>query len=278
MHRGASISLLVSLIARLAFAGDKADLMRRMGFANREIQAATKEPANALTRIGTSPQPSTSPQPASDAAFSSELDANVQEYTALMAAFERASALALPDIETCRALILQAKHYTLSSALLYQNWGSDATRGDIAKTFSDNAQEVEGDVIGWSNAVEMQRQAMDALGAFEREHAHGTQAEKQAREDWCVEHPVEWAQQDKAAAQAELTRRAAQARAEEELTAITRPMPQGVPSASVEQQQRIRIGAICNDGTESYATGSGACSHHGGVNCWKYSDGTCTKP
>ena len=44
------------------------------------------------------------------------------------------------------------------------------------------------------------------------------------------------------------------------------------------QSDRHRIGAICNDGTESTATGSGACSHHGGVNCWKYSDGTCTKP
>jgi hypothetical protein len=29
-----------------------------------------------------------------------------------------------------------------------------------------------------------------------------------------------------------------------------------------------RIGAICNDGTRSSATGSGACSHHGGVNYW----------
>ena len=29
-----------------------------------------------------------------------------------------------------------------------------------------------------------------------------------------------------------------------------------------------RIGAICNDGTRSSATGSGACSHHGGVDFW----------
>jgi hypothetical protein len=36
-----------------------------------------------------------------------------------------------------------------------------------------------------------------------------------------------------------------------------------------------RIGAICRDGTESGATGRGACSHHGGVKCWKYADGTC---
>lgn len=29
-----------------------------------------------------------------------------------------------------------------------------------------------------------------------------------------------------------------------------------------------RIGAICNDGTRSNATGSGACSSHGGVKEW----------
>jgi hypothetical protein len=45
-----------------------------------------------------------------------------------------------------------------------------------------------------------------------------------------------------------------------------------------QDQPRVRIGALCNDGTESQATGSGACSHHGGVSCWRYSDGTCTKP
>ena len=43
------------------------------------------------------------------------------------------------------------------------------------------------------------------------------------------------------------------------------------------QTGRYRIGAVCNDGTTSTATGSGACSHHGGVSCWQYSDGTCTK-
>ena len=31
-----------------------------------------------------------------------------------------------------------------------------------------------------------------------------------------------------------------------------------------------RIGAVCNDGTTSTATGSGACSHHGGVDYWLY--------
>jgi hypothetical protein len=32
----------------------------------------------------------------------------------------------------------------------------------------------------------------------------------------------------------------------------------------------VRVGAICNDGTTSTATGSGACSHHGGVKEWIY--------
>lgn len=33
-----------------------------------------------------------------------------------------------------------------------------------------------------------------------------------------------------------------------------------------------RIGAICMDGTRSSATGRGACSHHGGVSRWLYSE------
>lgn len=36
-----------------------------------------------------------------------------------------------------------------------------------------------------------------------------------------------------------------------------------------------RVGAVCADGWDSTATGRGACSHHGGVSCWKYSDGSC---
>lgn len=35
-----------------------------------------------------------------------------------------------------------------------------------------------------------------------------------------------------------------------------------------------RTGAKCCDGTNSTATGRGACSHHGGVKYWKMSDGT----
>lgn len=34
------------------------------------------------------------------------------------------------------------------------------------------------------------------------------------------------------------------------------------------RKSRRRVGAICNDGTRSYATGRGACSHHGGVSYW----------
>lgn len=43
-----------------------------------------------------------------------------------------------------------------------------------------------------------------------------------------------------------------------------KPAPQPI------QQQRYRVGAICRDGWRSYATGRGACSHHGGVSEWLY--------
>tara|TARA_Y100001970_G_C13640192_1_gene558485 strand:- start:62 stop:478 length:417 start_codon:yes stop_codon:yes gene_type:complete len=39
-----------------------------------------------------------------------------------------------------------------------------------------------------------------------------------------------------------------------------------------------RIGAICNDGWESYATGSGACSWHEGVAYWIMNDGSIEYP
>ena len=32
----------------------------------------------------------------------------------------------------------------------------------------------------------------------------------------------------------------------------------------------VRVGAVCNDGWVSTATGSGACSWHGGVAYWLY--------
>ncbi|HYG03237.1 MAG TPA: hypothetical protein VD927_12385 [Chryseosolibacter sp.] len=41
--------------------------------------------------------------------------------------------------------------------------------------------------------------------------------------------------------------------------------PGGVPCDADHTQ---RIGAICMDGSRSDATGSGACSHHGGVDYW----------
>ena len=36
----------------------------------------------------------------------------------------------------------------------------------------------------------------------------------------------------------------------------------------VSTEDCVRIGAVCNDGTTTSATGSGACSHHGGVDHW----------
>lgn len=48
----------------------------------------------------------------------------------------------------------------------------------------------------------------------------------------------------------------------------TTPTTPTVPSGT-------RIGATCRDGSSSDATGSGACSSHGGVQCWRYSDGSC---
>lgn len=50
------------------------------------------------------------------------------------------------------------------------------------------------------------------------------------------------------------------------------------PPAPAPPTSRFRVGAVCNDSTLSTATGSGACSSHGGVRCWRYSDGGCTFP
>jgi hypothetical protein len=33
---------------------------------------------------------------------------------------------------------------------------------------------------------------------------------------------------------------------------------------------KVRVGAICLDGWISYSTGSGTCSHHGGVREWRH--------
>jgi len=55
-------------------------------------------------------------------------------------------------------------------------------------------------------------------------------------------------------------------------------LPSAAPPPPPPPTNRTRIGAICNDGWLSDATGQGACSSHNGVRCWRYSDGTCTNP
>lgn len=42
------------------------------------------------------------------------------------------------------------------------------------------------------------------------------------------------------------------------------PFPQAPTQATC-----VRVGATCNDGSETTATGSGACSGHDGVKEWK---------
>lgn len=48
---------------------------------------------------------------------------------------------------------------------------------------------------------------------------------------------------------------------------VRTPKPAPQP---IQQQATHRVGAICRDGWRSYATGRGACSHHGGVREWLY--------
>lgn len=62
------------------------------------------------------------------------------------------------------------------------------------------------------------------------------------------------------------------------LFAVTLSSVLTIGASQAQAPPRHRVGALCNDGWSSTATGSGACSHHGGVSCWQYSDGTCTKP
>lgn len=47
-----------------------------------------------------------------------------------------------------------------------------------------------------------------------------------------------------------------------------------IDEVNLSIQDVKRVGAKCCDGTNSKATGRGACSHHGGVKYWKMSDGT----
>ncbi len=48
------------------------------------------------------------------------------------------------------------------------------------------------------------------------------------------------------------------------------PQPTAKPVATSAPSSGVRVGAICKDGTRSTATGSGACSQHGGVSEWLY--------
>ena len=50
------------------------------------------------------------------------------------------------------------------------------------------------------------------------------------------------------------------------------PKPAPQPVSQPKHHASYRTGAICRDGWESSATGRGACSHHGGVSEWLYSD------
>ncbi len=43
------------------------------------------------------------------------------------------------------------------------------------------------------------------------------------------------------------------------------PTPEPLPNTPANC---VRTGAICKDGTTSTSTGSGACSHYGGVSSW----------
>jgi hypothetical protein len=62
----------------------------------------------------------------------------------------------------------------------------------------------------------------------------------------------------------------------EEITTkpVNKQIKVGTYVAPVVQQPvatpRYRVGATCNDGSHSSATGRGACSHHGGVRQWLY--------
>jgi hypothetical protein len=51
-------------------------------------------------------------------------------------------------------------------------------------------------------------------------------------------------------------------------TYVAPPPVQYTPPS--QNSSNVRVGATCNDGSHSNATGSGACSHHGGVAFWLY--------
>src|SRR6266508_3284156 len=51
-------------------------------------------------------------------------------------------------------------------------------------------------------------------------------------------------------------------------TAVPRPTVAPTDVPALPASGGVRVGEICRDGTRSYATGRGACSHHGGVDHW----------
>jgi hypothetical protein len=53
-------------------------------------------------------------------------------------------------------------------------------------------------------------------------------------------------------------------------TKTAEPTPETTPKIKAPAADKVRTGCICRDGTESTATGRGACSHHGGVDHWLY--------
>ena len=56
----------------------------------------------------------------------------------------------------------------------------------------------------------------------------------------------------------------------EKPASVTKTQKTRKVSTAKEHVSRYRVGAVCNDGTVSEATGRGACSWHGGVDYWLY--------
>jgi hypothetical protein len=58
--------------------------------------------------------------------------------------------------------------------------------------------------------------------------------------------------------------------AQRPVTSSSKPAPRVAPTPIPVVPSGVRTGAICRDGWRSYSTGSGTCSHHGGVDHWLY--------
>jgi hypothetical protein len=52
------------------------------------------------------------------------------------------------------------------------------------------------------------------------------------------------------------------------LLGLTNCSSDDTSSPDCQKDESLRKGAICKDGTETSATGAGACSGHGGVEYW----------